>query len=136
MFPQFGYNYEFLAPIQGNPAAAQPASATSAADPANTVMITSKWIHSDQPGWASGTVWGTGPFPGGSLADADAEGPVCGPLAQNCFSTGVAAMVGTLAEQSVAPPVFLRLKVDTRLVPHSAFPTKLRSRGLTAMQSA
>jgi prepilin-type N-terminal cleavage/methylation domain-containing protein/prepilin-type processing-associated H-X9-DG protein len=88
VFPQFGYNYTFLAPFSGSGATFQitPATSTAAADPANTVMITSKWIHSDQPGWSGGTLWGTGPFPGGSMADADSEGVVCGPLLQNCFS--------------------------------------------------
>jgi len=83
-FTQFGYNYSFLAPFTG--AVPTPASSTSAAQPSNTVMITSKWLHQDQPNWQNGTVWGTGPFPGGTLADSSSEGVICGALAQNCFS--------------------------------------------------
>jgi len=86
--PSFGYNYEFLSPIMpaGSSAAEVATSGTSAADPANTVMLAEKWIHSESVVWQNGQIWGVGPFPGGMLSDAAAEGVECGSLAQNCFS--------------------------------------------------
>jgi len=84
--PSFGYNYEFLSPINLDKPTVEGESSSSAAQPASTVMMAGKWIHSDQAGWQSGTIWGVGPFPGGMLQDAAAEGVECGSLAQNCFS--------------------------------------------------
>jgi prepilin-type N-terminal cleavage/methylation domain-containing protein len=85
--PSFGYNYEFLCPITAGGAGVETAtSATSAADPADTVMIASKWIHSDDTIWNNGAIWGVSGFPGGTIADEDAEAVECGNLIQNCFS--------------------------------------------------
>jgi len=89
MFTQFGYNYAFLAPFYTNSSGQfvlQPASSSQAANAANTVMLTSKWLHQDQSNWQNGTVWGVGPFLGGVLSDSTSEGVECGALLQNCFS--------------------------------------------------
>jgi len=84
VFPEFGYNYEFLAPVIGNGPTSR--SSSNANNPSNTVMITSKWIHADQQNWSGGTLWFVGPLPGGVGEDGASEGVVCGALAQNCFS--------------------------------------------------
>jgi prepilin-type N-terminal cleavage/methylation domain-containing protein len=84
--PSFGYNYEFLSPINLNSPTIAGVSSGQAAAPASTVMIAGKWIHADSAGWQGGTIWGVGPFPGGMIEDAAAEGVECDSLAQNCFS--------------------------------------------------
>jgi prepilin-type N-terminal cleavage/methylation domain-containing protein len=82
-FPEFGYNYAFLSPFINVPTST---TSSQAANPSNTVMMTSKWVHSDQANWQGGTVWLVGPIPGGVMEDGAAESVECGALAQNCFS--------------------------------------------------
>lgn len=84
---QYGYNYVAMSPFMpSNDAhnANQQVTAVSQhrfADPARTILMTSKWARSEAP---SAGIWGTG-FPGGMLADAAVDPPVCTPLPQMCF---------------------------------------------------
>lgn len=87
-FCDFGYNYVHLSPYiisrtpSGERIEVHPVKQTSAWSPAQTVMITSKWssrLHAEKYTWANS-------FPGGMVADAAAEPPVCSDLPQLCLT--------------------------------------------------
>jgi len=82
--PSFGFNYAFLSPINLSSPTISSVAATAADQPANTVMIASKWVQADTG--ATANVWFVGPIPGGMSQDAASESVECGSLQQNCFS--------------------------------------------------
>jgi prepilin-type N-terminal cleavage/methylation domain-containing protein len=93
-YTQFGYNADFLTPSTVGPApdyppVIKPAIATSAADPANTISLASKWNSSDNhTGYLlyTGANDPTVPGSGGNFDQYIAESPVCGPLANYCLT--------------------------------------------------
>lgn len=88
LFTQYGYNYAFLSPYRRAKSSDSSnqrvigVSLTAATNAANTVMVASKWTRVNTPMVG---FWGTG-IPGGMLADAGLEPPVCSNLKQLCLS--------------------------------------------------
>jgi len=85
--PEFGYNYTWLGfwyPNSSGVTVPQSTNSSQADAPSNTVMITSKFVHSDQPNWANGTLWFS-TIPGQS-EDSASESIECGNIPQWCFS--------------------------------------------------
>jgi prepilin-type N-terminal cleavage/methylation domain-containing protein len=83
-YVQFGINHTYLSP-DFNPGTAgkqESRSQTSFAQPAGTVMLTSKWAEASNK---SGFDYGTG-FPGGVLAAAVSEAPSCYTIPQWCLA--------------------------------------------------
>jgi len=92
IFPQFGYNATYLSPIVANPdgtLAQTTSSASSGADPANTVMLGAKWTHAEQVNWATtGLIYTVGTASSanvGTIEDADLASPECNNIPTACF---------------------------------------------------
>ncbi len=82
-YVQMGYNHSYLSPDFGStPGSQRPVSQTSFANPAETVMIASKYAQLENK---SGFVWGTA-FPGGILSDATVDAPDCYSIPQWCLA--------------------------------------------------
>ncbi len=82
VIPEYGYNDVFLSPGVGtaNGLAEEPISSTSVGQPAETVMLTSKWGYSESS-YPSGSFFFYGPnFP---LPSAEVEVPDCSYFQQN-----------------------------------------------------
>lgn len=82
-YVQMGYNHAYLSPDFGSsPGTQTPVSQTSFANPAETVMLASKYSQTENK---SGSTYGTG-FPGGILSDATVDAPDCYFITQWCLA--------------------------------------------------
>lgn len=82
-YVQYGYNYTFLSPYWTLNGVATGLSSTSVGQPAETVLISSKWANNEN---GSGYDWGTW-FPGGMLAAAAVDSPDCWHIPQWCLDS-------------------------------------------------
>jgi len=80
---QYGYNYTYLSPMHVQNGPESGLSSTAVGDPADTVMISSKWANSEQK---SGSDWATW-FPNGQLAAAAVDSPDCWHIADWCLDS-------------------------------------------------
>jgi prepilin-type N-terminal cleavage/methylation domain-containing protein len=85
-YVDYGYNYTYLSPDfgcapSGNPGCSKGISATSPAEPAQTVMLGAKWNNSEN---LTPYDWGT-TFPGGMLAAAAIDSPGCRQVPMWCL---------------------------------------------------
>ncbi|HEV2472092.1 MAG TPA: prepilin-type N-terminal cleavage/methylation domain-containing protein, partial [Chthonomonadales bacterium] len=80
----FGYNYTVLSPRIGNNWTLTPSTLAAVSRPADTVMISAKWVPAETSN--PGIVWYSGPFPGGIVTGPGVEAPDCNDIAPWCFS--------------------------------------------------
>jgi prepilin-type N-terminal cleavage/methylation domain-containing protein/prepilin-type processing-associated H-X9-DG protein len=85
---QYGYNYTYLSPWFNNPGGPAGLTSTAVGQPADTVMLVSKWANSENK---SGFDWATwfpsGTSDGGMLAAAAVDSPDCWHIPQWCLDS-------------------------------------------------
>jgi len=81
-YVQYGYNYTYLSPMHILNGPQSGVSATAVGQPADTVMLATKWANIEN---TSGSDWGTW-FPNGQLAAAAVDSVDCNDIPDWCMS--------------------------------------------------